>query len=330
MARNKTIERLRQDINVWYADGVIEKAAHERLQERYESQRFGWAGVIKYIGISGGLLAFFGILGMITAMTESGPIAALFLGGVGGGFTYWGVRLSGDFRNRYCVSAKVVLTLGVVLWTSAIGIFTSSIGIEEENAVVATGLVSLPISFFLAYRNRNQYLLIISLLGFYHWMGSWSGMLGRSAYAFSVLVPQVMAIVAFVGVAIGVYHEWRLYPKTGRFYQAWESIGLFYLNMSLLILSIWGSDQTLPLIWIITFTTVTLVQIVLGAMWQNSIFRGFGITFFAINIFTRYHELFWNELDLGRYLLAGGGMLLFLGVCTEIVVQRLHRQGGVK
>ncbi|MCU0857626.1 MAG: hypothetical protein MUC65_04395 [Pontiellaceae bacterium] len=328
MSRNETKERLRQDIAIWFADGVIDAATLEVLQERYESRRFGWVGVVKYIGITGGLLAFFGIIGMITAMVQSGAFAAIVLGGVGGGITYWGLRLSGDIGNRYAVSSKVVLTLGVLLWTSAIGLLADVIGMKEGRVLLVTGLICLPVGFFLAYRSRNPYLLIVALLGLYHWIGSWNEMWGRSTYEFSVQDPQVMSLAAFFGIVIGVYHERKLYPKTGRFYLAWESMGLLYLNMSLLILSIWGFQEASPLVWILVFTAFTLAQLVWGAMCQNGLFRGFGITFFAINVFTRYHELFWERLYLGQYLLAGGGILLILGVCTEVVVRALRRKGG--
>jgi uncharacterized membrane protein len=328
MARNDTKERLLQDMNVWFADGIINETTLKVLQERYESQRFGWIGVVKYLGITGGLLAFFGIVGMITAMMESGALAAIVLGGVGGGITYWGMRLASDNRDRYGVSSKVVLTLGVVLWTSAIGILAGIMGIEEEGVLLLTGLISLPIGFFLAYRSRNQYLLIVVLLGLFHWIGSWNEMWGRSTYAFSVQDPLVMSLAALAAIALGVYHERRLYPKTDRFYLAWESLGLLYLNMSLLILSIWSYQDTASTIWILVFTCATIIQLVLGAAWQNGLFRGFGITFFVINLFTRYHEFFWDQLQLGQHLLVGGGLLVILGICTEWAVRSLRRKGG--
>ena len=327
MARIDVKEHLRQDISVWFADGIIDETTLKILQERYESQRFGWIGVVKYLGITGGLFAFFGIVGMITAITQSGAFAAIVLGGVGGGITYWGMRMAGDKIDRYAASSKVVLTLGVVLWTSAIGILADVIGMEDEQVLIVVGLISLPIGFFLAYRSRNQYLLIVALLGFFHWIGSWNEMWGRSSYVFSVQDPHVMALVALAAIAVGVYHERKLYPKTGRFYVAWESLGLLYLNMSLLILSIWSRHETASIAWILVFTAATLAQIVLGSKWQNGLIRVFGITFFTINVFTRYHEFFWDQLQLGQYLLAGGMVLVILGVCTEFLVRMLRRKG---
>ena len=328
MAGGPTKEQLQKDIAVWFADGIIEKHALDILSERYEARRFGWIGVIKYLGITGGLLAFFGIIGLVTAMTESAGFGAVVLGCVGGGLTYWGLRLAGDVQDRYASSAKVIVTLGVVLWTSAIAMFSSIVGFEEEAIVTVTGIFSLPIAFILAYRSRNTYLLILALLGMFHWIGAWNAMCGRSTYVFSVQDPRMMCVVALAAIGVGLYHEWNLYPRTGRFYLAWESTGLVYLNMSLLILSIWTGRGGDTAFWIVVFTLACLAQIVLGARWQSGLLRGFGITFFAIDVFTRYHEVFWNKMDLGTYLVAGGVCMAVAGGCVEAATRFVRRNGG--
>lgn len=324
MIRNDTKNRLQQDIGIWYADGLIDEPTLQILQERYESYRAGWVGVIKYLGITGGLLAFLGIMGLVTAIAGSELFAAAALGGLGCALTWWGLRLAGDLRDRYPTSSKVVMTLGVICWTSAVALLAHAMELRGETAIVMTGLVSLPLGFFLAYRNRNGYLLIVTLLGLFHWIGSWNEMWGRSTYVFSVQDPKVMSLAALGAIGVGLYHERALHPRTGRFYLAWETVGLVYLNMSLLILSIWGYHDEESLGWILVFTAATIAQIVLGAAWQNGLLRGFGITFFVINVFTRYHETFWDQLDLGRYLLAGGALLLVIGAVTEFAVRRVR------
>ena len=100
--------------------------------------------------------------------------------------------------------------------------------------------------------------------------------------------------------------------------------------MSLLILSMWTRHEEAALLWIFIFTGACLAQIILGAAWQNSLFRGFGITFFVIDIFTRYHELFWDKLDVGLYLAGGGVFLLLLGGGTEAITRILRTNGAAR
>ncbi|MCX7004143.1 MAG: hypothetical protein NTV22_12860 [bacterium] len=327
MASRKTKERLQQDIAIWFADGLIEKQNVNILCTRYEAHQFGWIGVVKYLGITGGLLAFFGILGMITAVAGSMSVSAVVLGGLGAGLTYWGLLLARNVQDRYATSAKVIVTLGVVMITGAIGLLGSAIGLKDAAILCWTGSISLPLVFFLAYYSRNTYLLILALLGMFHWIGAWNEMWGRSSYVFAVQDPYIMCVAALLVIGVGMFHERYLCPRTGKFYLAWESLGLVYLNMSLLILSMWTHHEEATLLWIFIFTGACLAQIILGAAWQNSLFRGFGITFFVIDIFTRYHELFWDKLDVGLYLAGGGVFLLLLGGGTEAIT-RIFRTNG--
>lgn len=328
MASRSTKERLRNDISLWFADGIIDKRTLDLLKQRYEAQHFGWIGVIKYIGMTGGLLAFFGLLGLVASMADSKWFTVAALGGIGGGFTYWGLRLARDVQDRYATSSKVLVTLGVFLGASTIALLCGIAGLPDEAILTVTGILSLPTAMVLAYVSRNTYLLILTLLGLFHWIGAWNAMRGRSSYVFAVQDPQVMCLAALAVIGIGIYHERRLYPRTGRFYRAWESLGLLYLNMSLLILSIWSGDEQQTALWIGVFTISCLAQIGLGAYLQNGLLRGFGITFFALDLFTRYHEWFWNQLSLGTYLLVSGLGLALMGGALEAVARALRRNGG--
>ncbi|HBE89336.1 MAG TPA: hypothetical protein DDW67_09395 [Elusimicrobia bacterium] len=314
MANRRTKEFLQSEAAAWLADGLIEKDTYDTLHERYSFAEFGFAGVLRYIGIIGGLLAFFGIVGAIAAMTGSAFVGALVTGGIGYAAVKWGLRLAEDLRERYSTSSKIVVTLGVYMVGAAVGILCGSVGMKDEAAMHAALTVCLPFAFYLAYRSRNAYLLLLSVLTLFHWIGSWDGMLGRSTYAFGVQDPRLMWPAALAAVGVGVYHELNLYPETGRFYKVWQAVGLIYFNMSLLILSSLSGGDNIALGWVSFFTLACIAQIVAADRLQNGLIRGFGVTFLCINIFTRFHELFWNSMQAGTFLLAGGaGLLAFSG-----------------
>ena len=315
MASRQTKEFLQSEAAAWLADGIIEKTTHDTLCERYSFTEFGFAGILRYIGIIGGLLAFFGLVGAIAAMTGSAFVGALATGGIGYAAAKWGLRLADDLQERYSTSSKIVVTLGVYLLGASVGILCGSMGMSAEAAMNAALTVGLPIAFYLAYQSRNIYLLLLAVLTLFHWIGSWDGMLGRSTYAFSVQDPRLMWPAALAAVGGGVYHELNLYPETGRFYKVWQAVGLIYLNMSLLILSSLSGGDGMALAWVSFFTLACIGQIVVADRLQNGLIRGFGVTFLCINIFTRYHELFWKSMQVGTFLLAGGaGLLAFSGL----------------
>lgn len=334
MTSKSVKEQLQQDIALWHADGLIEKPAYEILSRRYEVSSFGLIGVVKYCGIFGGFCAFLGLMGLISALSQSVAFATLVGAAVSIGLTWSGLRLADDVQQRYATSSKFIVTLGMAMWASTLGAFLSEV-LHLDNGVVLTmtGLLTIPLAFYLAYQRHNTYLLILALLVLFHWAGSWSTMLGRSTYALEIQDPKMMSVLALIAVATGFAHERMAYPATGRFYQAWQAVGLVYLNMSLLILSIWDRHQGETVFWIIAFSFATVAQIVAGARLHSGLLRGFGITFFGINLFTRFHEHFWSQLDLGSYLAAGGALLLVTGALMEVVSRSLsqgvqHTDGG--
>lgn len=327
MADRQTKEFMQSEAAAWLADGIIDQPAFDLLRQRYTFTHFGFAGVIKYISIMGGLLAFFGIVGGITAMTASLTLGALVTGGIAYAAVKWGLRLAEDLQEQYSTSSKIIVTLGVVMFFGAVGMLLDSVGLKGKAAMHMTAVVCLPAAFYLAYNSRNVFLLLLSVLSLFHWIGSWEGMLGRSTYAFGVQDPRLMWPAALGAVALGIYHELNLYPQTGRFYKVWQAVGLIYLNLSLLILSALSGGDGYALGWVTLFTAACIAQIVAADRLQNGLLRGFGITFLAINIFTRFHELFWKSMQLGTFLLAGGAGLLAFSAALHYYLKYIARAG---
>jgi hypothetical protein len=314
-------ERLAHDISLWLADGLVSRHTHDLLRQRYDAQEFGIANAIKSLGIAGGLIAFFGLLGLVATLAGSQAFAAFLLFAVGVGLTLFGVRLSTDQLGRYSISSKAVLMLGVVTTVLGIGIALDAMGIKSQQGIFVTGILVLVPIGIIAYRFRITFLLVMGLIAFFHWVGSWTSMFGRSGYELDIQDPRLMSVAALAAVLVGIYHERCLRAETGRFFQAFESMGLIYLNLSLLIMTIesrWGSVA----LWIILWAAVALSQIVAGARLHNSLLTGFGVTAFAINVYTRYYETFWNRLHVGVFFLLGGFALFIVSVVCEVTLRR--------
>jgi hypothetical protein len=323
MASRAVRERLAQDIGLWLADGLVAKETHDLLCQRYDARDFGLAQVIKSLGVAGGMIAFFGLLGLMAALSGSKMFAAFLLLAVGAGLTAGGIRLSLDKMGRYSISSKVVLMLGVVMAIMGIGLALDSMNVSGPRGVFVAGLLGLAPVAVLAYKFRNTFLLVLGLIGFFHWVGSWTAMYGQSTYEISIQDPRLMSVAALAVVAAGIYHERALREQTGRFFQAYEAVGMVYLNLSLLILTIelnreWGQAG----LWILILTGAAIAQIVAGAALHNPLMTGFGVTTFAINAYTRYYEAFWNQMHAGVFFLLGGLALLGAGLVCELVLKR--------
>jgi hypothetical protein len=323
MANSAVRERLAQDVNAWLADGLVPSDTHELLRRRYAARNFGLGQVVKSLGVAGGLFAAFGLMGLVAAIAGSKIFAGILLVAVGAALTAGGIWLSLDEMGRYSISSKTVLMLGVVMAVLGIGVVLDAMKLNSNQNVFFTGLLALVPIGILAYRFRNTFLLVLGLIAFFHWVGTWNEMWGRSTYEIWIEDPHLMCLAALGSVAVGIYHERRLQDRTGRFFQAYETMGLIYLNLSLLILSIdFGVGWGQPAVWIAILTLVSLAQIVAGARLHNPLLTSFGVTTFAVNAFTRYYEVFWNRLHTGIFFLLGGLALFGVGMGCELILRR--------
>ena len=115
-------------------------------------------------------------------------------------------------------------------------------------------------------------------------------------------------------------------PQTGRFFQAFETLGLLYFNLSLLILSLQnalklGQEAT----WAFVLFAAAIGQILVGARLHNPLITGFGVSTFAVNLFTRYYETFWNRMSLGVFFFLGGLGLFAAGFACEVALRQYQR-----
>jgi hypothetical protein len=327
MASRAVRERLAQDVGLWLTDGLVSKEAHDVLAERYGARAFGLANVIKSFGIAGGVLALFGLLGLVGALAQSQGFAALLLLGAGAGLTGFGIRLATNKLGRHALSSKVLVTLGVVMAALGIGVGLDAAGVKDAQGVFCTGILVVFPMAFLAYRFKNTFLFVITLLLFFHWVGSWSSMLGRSTYEFDVQDPRLMTGAALAALIAGIYHERSLREQTGRFYLAYETLGLIYLNLSLLILTIgWRQTQNEARVWIVAWALAGIMQIVAGARLHNPLLTGFGVTALGINLYTRYFELYWSRMDAGVFFVLGGSALFTAGLLCEVLLRKQQKR----
>jgi len=311
-------QRLAEDVALWQADGIIDEPTRQTLQARYDTPGFGFVTAVKYLGITGGMLAAMGLLGLVAAISGSQTTAGIMLAGVSGFLAWAGLRLGRDARARYVHTSKIVLMLGVLGWACAVGVEADAMKMQAGQIAFVVGLGVVPLALVIAYRERNGFLLTLAVLGIFHWVGSWDRMFGRSTYEFEIDEPRIMAPVA---VAVFLFGLWQKGP--GRFPVVYQTVALIYFNLSLLILSIYPHHTAE--IYIGVFSAGALAQIFLGARLKSSLVMGFGVTALAIDLFTRYFERMWDHLDQGLFFVVGGVLLMGFGAAVERAWRRWAR-----
>ncbi len=312
---NRNLKRkLSEDISRWRAENWIDGETYDKLALRYEVSAFGIDRVLKYLGIVGGIILILGVLGLIGAVSESMAFGAFILLGISAAAFITGLRMQRDDAGRYPYSSRALIASAMIFYGGALTLAAQAAGMKAGAVIAFVGIAWLLPSFAAAYYFLNSFILVIALLGAFHWFGSWHRMLGRSSYAFSVQDPRAMIVFALLVLMVGIVHDLSSGEKYRRFYKVYAVISLLYCNMSVLILSIFDKSHIL---YIVLGFTGSLVQILAGARLQRAVFTGFGVTFMGIHIYTRYHELFWDKFHKGVFFLAGGIVLLAAGFGFE-------------
>ena len=80
MLTNKIKELLSKDISKWRAEGWIDNDTYGTLAQRYEVSKFGFDRILKYLGIIGGIILLFGILGLMGVAAQSLLFGVLMCG----------------------------------------------------------------------------------------------------------------------------------------------------------------------------------------------------------------------------------------------------------
>jgi uncharacterized membrane protein len=321
LASRAVKRRLAEDVALWQADGLVPEEAARVLRERYDVAGVGLASVARTLGIIGALVAGFGILGALAATSGSLVLATVELVAVAAGFLRWGLRLARDPRGRSPGSARALLAIGTFALAGAGAAAAGAADAGGGTALVLAGLASVPVALALAYRFRIGFLLVLGLLGLFHWIGSWHSMVGRSTYAFEIQDPRLMAVAALGAVAVGLLHRRGKLPGPAGFDAAWLSLGLLYLDLSLLVLTV-AERGASALGWIAAALAAALLQVLAGAREKSALLLGFGVTAFGVNLFTRYYETFWDGWDKGIFLLLGGVLLMGFGAGCERLLRR--------
>jgi uncharacterized membrane protein len=78
--------------------------------------------------------------------------------------------------------------------------------------------------------------------------------------------------------------------------------------------------------FILLLTLLTSAGIYLGIAWESPVFLNTSMVFFAVNIYTRFYEYFWDAMPKSLFFIVGGATLIAGGIWVERVRRRIVRQ----
>ena len=78
--------------------------------------------------------------------------------------------------------------------------------------------------------------------------------------------------------------------------------------------------------FILLLTLLTSAGIYLGVAWESPVVLNTSLVFFAINVYTRFYEYFWDAMPKSLFFIIAGATLIAGGIWVERVRRRIVRQ----
>jgi uncharacterized membrane protein len=133
-----------------------------------------------------------------------------------------------------------------------------------------------------------------------------------------LIAPYLLAL----GALLFVHVRWRRAALT----DLPVLVTMFLLVVMTLATGIATTPDPRELWFILLMTLLTSAGIYLGIAWESPVFLNTSLVFFAVNVYTRFYEYFWDAMPKSLFFIVGGSALILGGVWVEVMRRRVVRR----
>lgn len=310
-------------------EGVIDEGRHAELSARYPTTTWDWTSLGRWFGVFGAISLAVGI-GLFAREWIEFTVVNLAWGLGLLVVVLFTLSLKLD-RARFTMtrlSLQLCGSLTLIALTFALG-YIFSTGSGNWPALL---LIDLVILIPLAYILRNVLILILSAVVFFTWFGGFTGYSsGWGAYWFGMNYPLRFLMAGIVIILVGLLHrvnENSLLSNYREFYKVWLSAGLFFSEMALWLLSLFGNFNLEEsrwhnesagglLLFNLLWAGLNIGLLFLGAKYLMRMLRGYGVTFLIIQGYTLFFWHVYGQLGFTLGSAVAGASALWLVVWFE-------------
>ncbi|MCD5878679.1 DUF2157 domain-containing protein, partial [Klebsiella pneumoniae] len=236
-------------------------------------------------------------------------------------------------ETQWHYSTEAILFLGVVF--TAVALWQLGERLDNGSGHIAPlFLAGCVIYCAIGYIARSGLVWLFFLLALGNWFGAETGYVsGWGAYWLGMNYP--IRFVLFGGALLALCYGAQSLLRQRQLFTVSKAMGLTYLFIALWIMSIFGNydadswyqvSQARLLPWGLLFAAAAGVCIFISLKTDDGMLRGFGLTFLAINLYTRFFEFFWNGMHKVLFFLILAVSLAVIGRYAE----RIWHAGNVK
>ena len=324
---------IQQALDEWQAAGELSHAESQRLAGTLRVSTFDWQRLSRYafwtalaclLIALGSLFADSELIAWLVSLFSDSALARIALPAAVALVCYlWGFRRQRQ-ASHWHYSSEAILFVGVVF--TALALWQLGVRLDDGSGHIAPlFLVGCAIYGAIGLAARSGLVWLFFLLALGNWFGAETGYLaGWGAYWLGMNYP--LRFVLFGGVLLALCFMLQKWLLQRRLFTVSKAMGLTYLFIALWILSIFGYRdpdawysisplQQLP--WALLFGVAAGVCIYISLKTDDGMLRGFGLTFLAINLYTRFFEFFWDGMHKVVFFLILAVSLAVIGRYAE-------------
>ena len=318
-------------IREWEGNSQLSPEESQKLLQSIEVIPFDWRRLAKYsfwiaiicivIAVQSLLVDLEEIFAFIWKRPLIGVFFCILLAVA---FFSWGLQRRARHPGKI-FSNEAIFFLGVLAVAAAITFLGKAIGSGSRHfslLILFATFVYAALGLWLPSRLVWWFALVS--LG--SWFGTETGYVsGWGAYWLGMNYP--IRFVLFGLAVLGLSFGLKNFPRCADFITVTYVMGLLYLFVALWILSIFGNYGEMAtwskagmfelFYWSLLFGAAALIAIFLGLKYDDTLARGFGITFLFINLYTKYFEYFWDNLHKAIFFGILGISFWYLGSRAE-------------
>ncbi|NWK86635.1 DUF2157 domain-containing protein [Raoultella terrigena] len=335
---------IREAVSRWREDNVIDERMQQHLNAHLVRSPFDWQRLSRYafwtalaclLIALGSLFADSDAIAWLVNLFSDSALARIALPTVIALACYgWGFRRQRR-EAQWHYSTEAMLFTGVVF--TAVALWQLGVRLDDGSGHIAPlFLVGCAIYGAIGYAGRSGLVWLFFLLALGNWFGAETGYVsGWGAYWLGMSYP--IRFVLFGGALLALCFVLQKRLRQRRLFSVSKAMGLTYLFIALWILSIFGNHdldswyglsptQLLP--WALLFGVAAVLCISISLKTDDGMLRGFGLTFLAINLYTRFFEYFWGSMHKVVFFLILAASLAVLGRYAERIWHAGERRAG--
>ncbi len=308
----KQVASIEKALLFWTDLQLLDQETANQLRNSYEVVGFDWKRLAKYcfwvaiiciITAVSSVLADEALMRLLTRLFHAPEtVKCLVMTGIAALLYYTGWRRRKHHPEKV-FSSEAIFFLAVVATAGAVTFLGRAIDTGSGHFSLLILLATI-IYAVLGLWFPSQLVWIFALLSLGSWMGTETGYIsGWGAYYLGMNFPLRFVLFGLVLTAVsGLFTHW---PSRCSFAKTTRIIALLNLFIALWIMSIfgnygdmyaWQQARQIELFhWSVLFGAAAVIAIYFGIKEDDSVSRGFGLTFLFINLYTRFFEYFWDS-----------------------------------